>query len=617
MNQFKLLDTLPAMHHPRAAFWDVIARFIFAAACVGLLLLAEHLVTLEIFTVDMRGDLVASAARHQPALLYRSALLSEQLIAETDEARREQLRHELRVVLNMMAANHNLLIAETWALDENASHARELMTLLYEAPRHLHRKLRRYVRDMDALIAAPAQLPAATHPARLTVAREDRLRDIAGSLESLAELHLAAQRDVLAYWRWVRSIVSWALVVVLVLTALLVFQPLLRRVRREAHAARQERDYVTAVLHTVRNLVVVCDPSGTIVRCNRAFEEITGHSAAVWQGKPLWECMASERDQEAMRRVFADAASGRLPKHLETRCATAEGGARIIGWSFGLMLGSLGDIQHIVGAGSDVTDHRTAERRLRRMNAKLAESNRELRDFSSVAAHDLREPLASIQFLVEHLHRQLAPPILESVEEVLRRIAAVASRMQQLINDLLLYAKVTTEAHPFEPVDLTRVARLAVGDCEARIERYGGRVEIATLPTIEADAGQMRQLFQNLISNALKYHHPERAPEVVVRGAVEQLDNGEAQCRIEVVDNGIGFPEKYVDRIFDIFQRLHSHEAYEGTGVGLAVCRKIVERHGGAITAKSTPGKGSTFIVILPARRNGGDEAEAAEGLEP
>lgn len=187
--------------------------------------------------------------------------------------------------------------------------------------------------------------------------------------------------------------------------------------------------------------------------------------------------------------------------------------------------------------------------------------------------------------------------------------------MQTLINDLLAFSRVTTKAQPFVPVDLARVAREVVTDLEVRIEQTGGSVEVGDLPSIDADPTQMRQLFQNLIGNALKFRRQETAPRVRVCGqrlpGQEQGPSGNApvteRYQITVTDNGIGFDEKYLDCIFNVFQRLHGRGTYEGTGVGLAICRKIVERHGGSITARGTPGQGATFIVTLPVAQPKGE----------
>jgi signal transduction histidine kinase len=183
--------------------------------------------------------------------------------------------------------------------------------------------------------------------------------------------------------------------------------------------------------------------------------------------------------------------------------------------------------------------------------------------------------------------------------------------MRRLIDDLLSFSRVSTRPQVLAAVDLDDVLGEVVSDLEARIAQTEGSVEVGPLPTIEADRAQMRQLFQNLIANSLKFHRPGVPPVVTLRadpcppppgglGGDETVNSG---WQFTVEDNGIGFEEKYLDRIFQVFQRLHGRNEYEGTGVGLAICRKIVERHGGSITAQSQPGVGTRFIVVLPARQ--------------
>lgn len=183
------------------------------------------------------------------------------------------------------------------------------------------------------------------------------------------------------------------------------------------------------------------------------------------------------------------------------------------------------------------------------------------------------------------------------------RMKSAVKRMRALINDLLDYSRVTTKARPFAPVALSEVLAGVLSDLQMRIEGSGAEVVATHLPTIDADTTQMRQLFQNLIANSLKFHRPGVPPRVEVAAATRTSPSGESRVEIRVSDNGIGFDMKYAERIFGIFQRLHTRAEYEGTGIGLATCRKIVERHGGTITARSTPGEGATFIVDLPVRQ--------------
>jgi light-regulated signal transduction histidine kinase (bacteriophytochrome) len=234
----------------------------------------------------------------------------------------------------------------------------------------------------------------------------------------------------------------------------------------------------------------------------------------------------------------------------------------------------------------------------------LQRSNRELEQFASVASHDLQEPLRKIQAFGDRLQEKYAPELGAQGRQYVDRMQAAAIRMRNLIDSLLKYSRVTTKAQPFAPVNLGRVAREVVSDLEGRISQTGGRVDVGKLGTIEADSMQMRQLLQNLIANALKFSRPGEAPAVSVRSRSIVGRNGSGQCEITVSDNGIGFEEEYLDRIFDVFQRLHGRQEYEGTGMGLAICRRIVERHGGSITAKSAPDKGAAFIVTLPERHS-------------
>ncbi len=251
----------------------------------------------------------------------------------------------------------------------------------------------------------------------------------------------------------------------------------------------------------------------------------------------------------------------------------------------------------------DITERKQAEEEIKRYASQLELSNRELQDFAFVASHDLQEPLRKIQAFGDQLKTGYSERLDAEGLDYLARMQSAAVRMQALIQALLNYSRVTTKARPFSPTDLAAVAREVVGDLEARISEAGGLVEIGDLPTIEADPTQMRQLLQNLIGNALKFHGDEKPVVKVYGRSAAHGPSHDGLYQIFVEDNGIGFDEKYLDRIFTPFQRLHGRGTYEGTGIGLAICRKIVDRHGGSITAKSAPGKGSTFIVTLPVKQ--------------
>jgi len=241
-----------------------------------------------------------------------------------------------------------------------------------------------------------------------------------------------------------------------------------------------------------------------------------------------------------------------------------------------------------------------------RRTEELARSNADLEQFASAAAHDLQEPLHLIIGFGDLLQSTAGHTLDEKAGEYLQHMLSGAQRMRQLIDDLLKYSRVTTREKAHEPVDLSKVAAGVVADLKRRIDESGGRVEVGPLPTLVAEPSHMRQLLQNLISNALKYRKKDVPPVVKVTGESFQ-DNGRRMCRLQVVDNGIGFKQEYAERIFGIFQRLHSQDEYDGTGVGLATCARIVQRHGGSISARSQPGEGATFTVELPCEKTDQD----------
>jgi two-component system sensor kinase FixL len=256
----------------------------------------------------------------------------------------------------------------------------------------------------------------------------------------------------------------------------------------------------------------------------------------------------------------------------------------------------------------DISRQKQAELQRERYAAELERSNRDLEQFAYIASHDLSEPLRKIRSFGERLAESCASSLDETGEECLRRMISAAERMQALIDGLLTLSRAASRKRELAAVDLAEVARQVVADLESQIERVGGRVEIEKLPVIQADPLQMRQLLQNLIANALKFHRPDVPPVVKVSGRFAHgrlhrpagLVPADEQCLLTVEDNGIGFEPKNQERIFDLFERLNSRGSFEGVGIGLALCRKIVERHGGRISARGVPGQGSVFEVRLP-----------------
>jgi signal transduction histidine kinase len=252
---------------------------------------------------------------------------------------------------------------------------------------------------------------------------------------------------------------------------------------------------------------------------------------------------------------------------------------------------------------------RASQEELLAVSEELERSNRELEAFATIASHDLQEPVRKIQAFGDRLAEHAAAALDDQARDYLGRMTDAASRMQTLINDLLEYSQVTMRPEPSRPVDLEVIVTEVLSDLDERITAAQARVIVGPLPTVLATPLQMRQLFQNLIANALKFHPPGVAPIVHIdaspgaeAGKPARRRDGDGGWEIRVTDNGIGFEDKYVEKIFAPFQRLHGREAYDGTGMGLAICRRIVAVLGGTLTATSTPGDGATFVIRLPRR---------------
>ena len=289
----------------------------------------------------------------------------------------------------------------------------------------------------------------------------------------------------------------------------------------------------------------------------------------------------------------------RGPFEMVYRVRTAAGEQKWVSERGGGIYGRDGRLQCLEGFITDVTAQKQAEARLQTYSESLERSNRELQEFAQIASHDLQEPLRKIQAFGDLLRNECGEALTSDGQRYLASILNAAGRMRSLVNALLALARVATRGKPFVPVDLDVLVREVLGDLETRIADTHAAVEVGKLPMVMGDAAQLRQVFQNLIANALKFHREGVIP--VVQVCSEQPPAGTNMgATVTVTDNGIGFAEKYLDRIFLPFERLHSRQQYDGTGMGLTICRRILERHGGSITAASSCGTGTTFLLTLP-----------------
>jgi PAS domain S-box-containing protein len=352
-------------------------------------------------------------------------------------------------------------------------------------------------------------------------------------------------------------------------------------------------------------IVAITDKSGKITYVNKKFCAISQYSEEELVGKTHRIINSHYHPKEFFIEMWKTISQGKTWEG-EIRNRARDGSFYWVNTTIVPFMDENGKPEQYVAVRYEITERKMAEEQLKIYSKKLEVSNQELQDFATVAAHDLQEPLRKIQSFADRVKIKSKGVISEEAFDYLERVQSSANRMQVLINDLLTYSRVTTKAKPFSEVSLKQVLALVCSDLEVRIEQTHGQVNIGDLPSIEADPTQMHQLFQNLVGNALKFHLPGTPPVVNISARILEGDSigrfGQT-CEITVTDNGIGFDQKYVDRIFTIFQRLHGRHEYEGTGIGLAVCRKIVDRHGGFISAQSSPGKGAIFIIKLPVKQ--------------
>lgn len=353
-----------------------------------------------------------------------------------------------------------------------------------------------------------------------------------------------------------------------------------------------ERQITESFIDSTPGILYQIDMDGNFVRWNNNFEKISGYSTEeMKKTSPLvfFEGDHKKKIADAIQKVFTTGY-----QEVEADFITKDG--KKTPYLFTGVLNKINDVPYLIGVGLDITDRKKAEEIIRRSNQELRRSNKELEQFAYIASHDLQEPLRMVSSFLQLLQRKYQDKLEKNANEYIDFAVDGASRMRQLIKDLLAFSRVGTRGKEFEPTDMNVIMKTVLSNLHTRIEENDAKIKFDKLPEINADGSQIAQLFQNIVSNAIKFRG-ERKP--VIEIISKRLN---AYYEISIKDNGLGIGKEYKERIFEVFQRLHTKEEYEGTGIGLAICKKIVERHGGKIRVESEEGKGSAFIFTLPSK---------------
>ncbi|HMJ64508.1 MAG TPA: ATP-binding protein, partial [Candidatus Binatia bacterium] len=371
-----------------------------------------------------------------------------------------------------------------------------------------------------------------------------------------------------------------------------------------AEALAHERYLVDALMDTSPDHIYFKDEQSRFIRINKAMAHLfklnTPEEAV---GKTDFDFFTAEHAQRAFDDEQRILHTGEPLVGREEKETWPDGSVTWVSSTKEPLRDPGGKIIGTFGISRDITARKQAEHALAEKAQELQRSNTELEQFAYVASHDLQEPLRMIASYTQLLGRRYKGKLDGEADEFISYAVEGATRMQVLINDLLAYSRVGTRGKPFTQTDCNEVFDRMLANLKIAVEETSAKITHDHFPRLMADATQLIQLFQNLVGNAIKFRSPERPPEIHVFASLQRTPNsGEPgeEWLFSVRDNGIGIEEKYFERIFILFQRLHTREQYPGTGIGLAVCKKIVERHGGRIWVESTPGKGSTFYFTIP-----------------
>ena len=455
-----------------------------------------------------------------------------------------------------------------------------------------------------------AQGPEAVRPLLGTDDKDnmDQIRFTVAAMKNV-ENRLLASRTSQSMESGHRTLTNFGLLLILALLLLSGFYFFIRHDladRQRADLALRESDRkFRGVLESAPDAMFITDEKGVIQMVNPQAEKLFGYGRGEFNGRTLGSLLI-QRLEAGPGEADADAAGGspmaerafRDLRVMSTRYDGVRNGGDLFPVDISRSSLAIGNEHLAISAVRDRSEQEKAEDSLRKFSLDLARSNAELERFAYVASHDLQEPLRMVSSYTQLLAKRYKGKLDGNADEFIGYAVDGANRMQKLINDLLALSRIGTQAKPSEPVRTGEVLRRVLSDLQPSMEGVGATVsQPEAMPTVLADPTQVGQLFQNLIGNAIKFQGAE-VPKVTIS---VQPEEDERFWLFSFRDNGIGIDPQYFDRIFVIFQRLHSKERYAGTGIGLAICKKIVERHGGRLWVESAPGAGANFLFTLPA----------------
>lgn len=419
------------------------------------------------------------------------------------------------------------------------------------------------------------------------------LAALAGSVLTIVGLLLSPQGEIASIFvsnRVLALAVIWASAFVIL------------RFKRSEKESRKMRDSLNALFMHATEGIIISDNSGKIEMINPEAEKQFGYEQSGLTGKNISRLIPVSFFENA----YSTNGSG-----MEMTARRKDGSEFPVSVSLSRYM--LDGVQFVVAFIVNITERKKQQEDLKRSHEELKqyalvlkETNAELENFAYISSHDLQEPLRKIQSFGDRLLIREKEALSEEGKDYLARMLNASARMQKLISDLLSFSRLTSRSQTYCEIDLNQVAAEVMSDMEVTIAKSNARIEIGKLPRVMGEPTQMRQLFQNLVGNAVKFRKPDEDPVVHISSRDVIIDNRKF-TEIRFSDNGIGFDEKYTDKIFGIFQRLDGSK-YEGSGIGLAICKKIALRHTGSISAHSSPGKGSVFTVMLPATTNNSTE---------